>query len=159
MSLQDRDNKTRGLLPSNVSANELLPPRERTRASPDHILDRISAILAAYRKDELADADGWTSQVAKVLEHYPREVIDYVSDPITGVQSYVKWGVPNVADITEACSDRIAKLTADFERRRPLALPPPVDRSKRLTMDELRAKFGPTWGLKTIDDEVGKAAP
>jgi hypothetical protein len=113
-------------------------------------------VLAAYRKDDLADPDGWSIQVAEVLARFPKEVVDYVTDPFTGVQAKVKFGVPNLAEIIEACADRMATITATYERSKPRLPEPTFDRSGRPTLAELKAKHGPNWGLKTIDEAIGK---
>jgi hypothetical protein len=118
------------------------------------VVKRIKMILSAYRKDEFADPDAFILQVAALLQTFPREVVDYVSSPITGVQRHVKFP-PNLADIAEACDERMAQLRAEYERAKPSAPEPVMDRSGRPTYEEMRAKFGPTWGLRTIGDEIG----
>ena len=65
---------------------------------------------------------------------------------------------PTVADVKRWCDREGAPLLAayrDAERQAHEANvvdARPVDRSNRPTFDELRAKHGPTWGLKTIVD-------
>lgn len=112
----------------------------------------MELILAGYRKADLADPDKWNLQVAMVLGRFPKEVVDYVTDPYTGVQAHIRFGVPNLADIVAACDERMAQLRTHFDRTHPPALEASVDRSNRPTYEELKAKYGPNWGLHTVDE-------
>lgn len=116
-------------------------------------------ILSAYRRDDLVDPKGWNLQVMALLATFPQEVVDYVTDPITGVQSHHKYGVPNLADIREACDERMARLRAKFHCENPPVIEPPLDRSMRPTLEELKAKHGPNWGIRTMADAVEHAKP
>jgi hypothetical protein len=148
--LPDKTHSPR-LLQSSACGIDCLP-HERAKAADHDILDRIKIVLAAYSKNEVADPEGWGAQVAVVLARFPKEVVDYVTDPWTGVQSFKRWGVPNVADFREACDERMAQLRTEYDKRHSALPAPVVDRSGHPSGDELRAKFGPNWGLKTTDD-------
>ena len=94
------------------------------------------------------------TSLGMVLEQYPDEVIVYVTDPRTGVQRKSKWP-PTISEIVEACDGRVAELARidrfeNFARiAGPALLEPP--REKRLSKEELKAKYGPNWGLDPID--------
>lgn len=113
-------------------------------------------LFSAYRTDQYADPDGFLTSLGAVLEQYPNEVIIYVTDPRTGVQRGQKWP-PTIAEIVEACDNRAAELHR-YDRFRnwgksddPPALEAP--REKRLSLDELKAKYGPNWGMTSLDEK------
>lgn len=132
-------------------------PHLRPKATHSHILDRIEFILSAYRKNDLANAEGFIAQLAAVLELFPQEVVDYVTDPRTGVQSHIKW-LPSIAEVRSACDERMAQLRAKHDREYPALPAPEIDRSGRETLEQLKARCGPNWGLKTIGDPIKGAA-
>lgn len=70
----------------------------------------MKMLFSAYRLDQFADPDGFMAQAAIVFSQYPLDVIEYVTDPLTGIQSKNKWP-PNIPEIHEAC-----KRARDFLR-------------------------------------------
>jgi len=55
--------------------------------------------------------------VTAVLSDFPREVVDFVIDPRTGILGTSKW-MPSVAEIKEACENAHRKICEDRERER-----------------------------------------
>lgn len=49
--------------------------------------------------------------VAATLAEYAQEVIEYVTDPRTGLPAKLKW-LPSVAEVREACEDHSKYLKA-----------------------------------------------
>lgn len=114
----------------------------------------IRRIFSAYRKDDYADAKGFTAQLGVILESYPPTVVDYISSPHTGIQRRSKWP-PSIAEIVEACNDRlgyevgIARLRAvkiTEKKRRETYVPPTPEEDAKIKkgFDELLAKFKET---------------
>lgn len=68
----------------------------------DYALTRARLLFGCYRKNEANDPEIFTAAVAGVLADYPREVIEYVTDPRTGIARKSKW-MPSVAEIADAC--------------------------------------------------------
>lgn len=62
-------------------------------------------LLSAYRRDDYADPDSFVAQLGIVLNAYPDEVVDYVTDPLTGIQRRQKFP-PNLQEVVEACDER-----------------------------------------------------
>ena len=90
-------------------------------------------LLAAYRRDDLADPEGFVAQLGVVLEGYDDAVIVAVTSPHTGLQRRCKW-LPTIAEVVEACdAEAVAKETRDRYARMPkperVALPRYVDKS------------------------------
>lgn len=64
-------------------------------------------MFSCYRRDEAHDPEMYCAAVAAVLADYPREVVDHVTDPRTGLPGTQKF-LPNVAEVREACDARAA---------------------------------------------------
>ena len=97
--------------------NQPQPQRERLPA--DWLATRIAMVLSAYRRDDYSDPDSFVMQVALNLERFPAAVIEYVTDPLTGIQSRCKWP-PSVAEMVEACRAAVARCPR-ARRPRPVA--------------------------------------
>lgn len=137
---------------SQLSTDEL--QKQNSRKS---LILRCQRILfSAYRTDQYADPDGFLTSLGAVLEQYPNEVVIYVTDPRTGVQRDSKFP-PTISEIVEACDGRVADLQRHDRFRNwgkkdePELLEAP--REKRLTLEELKAKYGPNWGMKSLDEK------
>jgi hypothetical protein len=67
-------------------------------------------MLSCYRKDETHNPEIYSSAVSAVLaDGYSREIVDYVTDPRTGLPSRNKF-LPSVAEVREACDERAAHI-------------------------------------------------
>lgn len=114
-------------------------------------------LFSAYRIDQYGDPEGFKASLGAVLEQYPDDVIRYVCDPRTGVQRRCKFP-PTISEIVEACDDRVSELRRHDRFRNwgkpdddTLALEAP--REERLSLDELKAKYGPNWGMTSLDEK------
>lgn len=61
----------------------------------------------------------YAAAVQSVLMDYPRDVVEFVTDPRTGIQSKIKW-LPKIAEIHEACRDVLERINDDAKRARDL---------------------------------------
>ena len=98
-------------------------PRAPNRSA--WISARCRQIVSAYRKDDFADADGFSVLLGTVLERYGDEIIDAVASPLGGIVRTCKFP-PTIAEVVEWCDTeverrkRIAELGAlRLERREP----------------------------------------
>ena len=101
-------------------------------------------LLGAYRRDEYADPVQFVGQLAAVLSPYRREIIEYVTSPMTGIQRKSKFP-PTIAEIVAACDEHAAHLDRVREAKK---LAPQIawQRPKMPAMqdfDALVAKHGP----------------
>lgn len=78
------------------------------------IADRIELLLSAYRRDDYADAPKFVTQLGVVLSEYSDDVVQFVTDPRTGVQRRIKWA-PSIPEIVEACDERKKALEKQAE--------------------------------------------
>lgn len=65
-------------------------------------------MFACYRKDDANNPETYCAAAAAILgDGYSREIVDYVTDPRTGIPSRLKF-LPTVAEIRDACDARAA---------------------------------------------------
>lgn len=100
-----------------------------TELDKNWVLSRVEMILAGYRKADYQNPEAFMMQAAMNLMRFPKEVIEYVSAPTTGIQTRSKWP-PSLAEIVEACvaeqnwCEKVARYSA-MGPRATKALPPP----------------------------------
>lgn len=95
-----------------------------------------------------------------VLEQYPDDVVLYVSDPRTGIQRDSKWP-PTINEIVAALDNRASDLKwkkrfENWGQNEPLMIEPP--REDRLSLDELKVKYGENWGLTCLNSKSATTA-
>jgi hypothetical protein len=98
------------------------------------------------------------ASLGMVLEQYPSDVVEYVTDPRTGIQRN-KTFPPSIAEIVSACEERASYLQR-MERyanwgknnEKPALLEAP--RETRPTYADLKARYGENWGIE--DPETAK---
>ena len=79
-------------------------------------------LLSCYRRDEVHSPEIYSASVASILAEWSPAVVDYVTDPRTGIASDLKW-LPSVAEVRNACLraqtrlDALAKPKVKFDRR------------------------------------------
>lgn len=88
----------------------------RSDLDPTYCLSRTRLLFSCYRKDEAHDPETYCSAVAATLSEFPRQVVDFVTDPRTGIPSSSKW-LPNVAEVREACVTQAKRLELGSQPR------------------------------------------
>lgn len=78
-------------------------------------------LVGSYSRARAHDPETYADAIAATLAGYPREVIQRVTDPRTGIQRTLKW-LPEVADVVEACDAEVSRLEV---AKRFAALPAP----------------------------------
>jgi len=106
---------------------------------------RVGFLLGQYAKARPHEPEIYTASLAAILSEYPREVIDYVTDPRTGLASTLKW-IPEPAEVREVCEAHMAPVRRQqqreaIERKNKQSLEAPVDRSRRKSYAEIQADF------------------
>lgn len=71
-------------------------------------------MFGCYRRTEAADPATYVSAIALVLTHYSAEVVTKITDPFVGLASRKNEngysGLPDVADVKQACEEEAAHL-------------------------------------------------
>lgn len=145
---------------SQKSEQALTDPAKLPRPTPQYVTMRVEGLLRSYPQAKPDDPKTYILGLCAILCGYPQEVVDYVTAPLTGVQTRIKHH-PVQAEIRAACEDRMAFLFRLYEHQeRPKVIEAKVaereaqkaERANRPTYDDLVAKYGPNFGLKTLDD-------
>jgi hypothetical protein len=128
------------------------------RLTLSEALDLVGKLLQSWPPREVGQ--GYIGALAAVLVTYPRQAAMRCCDPIKGVARETKF-LPTVADLIAWLEretadmrkpvDRDDAVTAQLARRRE-GEQWDAARLTRPTLDELRAKHGPHWGLRQVDD-------
>jgi hypothetical protein len=129
-------------------------------------IERVGAILDCYPNGGQNAARGYIGALAAVLVTYPRCVTHKAADPLTGVPRDVRF-LPTPADVIAWCEGEVADLrkivARDDDHRRAVGEMRSLreasaklveDRKARPSYDELKAKYGPSWGLGDSDEEI-----
>lgn len=95
-------------------------------------------LVGSYSRARPHDPETYADAIAATLAGYPREVIQRVTDPRTGLQRKLKW-LPEVADVVEACDAEVSRLeiaarVAALPAPRPKAIEAPRDPEKDAEM-------------------------
>jgi len=92
------------------------------------------------------------------------EVITAVTHPTTGLPVQKQW-LPSVLEVREACERELLPLKNAAEREKriaeQLAERAKLDemQAKRPTYDDLKAKYGPTFGIGVVEEAKRKSSP
>lgn len=121
----------------------LLSEKSVPKLNAAAITQRIEMLLSAYRRDDYADPEKFVAQLGVVLSGYDADVVEYVTDPRTGIQRTNKWP-PSIQEVVEACDNRIAAKVREAE----------IDawQEKKRKSDEIKKLYGrgenkPTTGI------------
>jgi hypothetical protein len=106
-------------------------PTSEPRPGPHWCAQQAKLIAGCYRRDEAHDPEVFVSALALVLADYSVAVVNYVTDPRTGVAKAFPNGLPNVGQIREFCDgvqNRLARLdryaALPRQQSQPIAPPP-----------------------------------
>ena len=131
------------------------------RLLPSEAATWVISMLRSYPPSEV-DQHDYILTLAACLQQFPRAIAIRCANPLKGVAATTRFK-PTVADLTAWCQREVDNLqeivdradldkhlreertAALFEEQR-LA----EERKTRPSLDELRAKHGPLWGLKSL---------
>lgn len=100
--------------------------RSTHQRQAEYATERAKILFGCYRRGDANDPDTYVAAVSMVLSKYAVEVIKAVTDPYSGLPSKKKEngysGMPDVADVREACDNEATRI-ARMERYRVLPAP------------------------------------
>jgi hypothetical protein len=91
-------------------AVEVVSPKPSPKSEPSWVVGRVDLLMASYRLNDYQNPKGFLLTMCSILEDYPPAIVEYVTDPKTGVQRRCKWP-PTPAELVEACAAEIAFRT------------------------------------------------
>jgi hypothetical protein len=145
--------------PSAESFRQLTTSVEKLPASmaqqagiSSYATDRARLLLGCYRTGDANDPETYVAAIAATLARYSEAIITAITHPVSGLPSKKSW-LPTVKEVHDACEELDDANRQQLARERrieeQLALREEEDRQNdhRPTLDEMRAKYGPNWGL------------
>ena len=75
------------------------------------LADRAKLLFGSYRRDEASDPDSYVAAVTLVLSEYPNAIVEFATDPRTGLQAQEKFRafMPNAGEIKAFCEDEMRR--------------------------------------------------
>ncbi len=122
-------------------------------------LECVRKLVRAFPNGGANAGDGYIGALAATLAEYPRMVAVKCCDPVHGVSRETRF-LPTVADVVAFCEretagmrgpvereDRDARILREMAERAEAEAQLQAERAARPTIDEMKAKHGPNWGL------------
>jgi hypothetical protein len=113
-------------------------------------------LIAFYPAIAASDPTVFVAGLVMLLGNYPREVVESALSPLSGIPSKYKF-IPSLVGVKEELEERYAPILRAAERERArnqtithLRIAGPV--TQRPTLEELKQKYGPTFGLTKVED-------
>lgn len=139
---------------------EKLPASTTRQAEVDqYAAERARLLLGCYRTGDANDPETYVAAITAVLARYPREVITAVTHPVSGIVIEVKW-LPSVMEVREACERAMLPIQSNLARQKRIAEQMELrrledeERPARPSYEEMKAKYGPNWGLGQQQEQV-----
>lgn len=92
--------------------NDSEAERRRFLLDRTYCADRATLLLGCYRRDDANNPQIYIQAITMVLSEYPRSVVEYVTDPRTGIQSKEQFRAwpPNSGEVKKACDDEMVRI-------------------------------------------------
>jgi len=144
------------LRPLTSSSQMLTSGSQKSAEKVAFSTERARLLLGQFRRGEANDPATFITSVAAVLARYSEAVVLYVTDPRTGLASKGDW-LPTIHEIVAEC-EKLEEAGRRLVERKELEEKTLRERAefeaksaKRPSLDELRAKYGPNWGLSPVE--------
>jgi hypothetical protein len=136
--------------PLTISAERLPSSTVHQETVTRYAAARAKILLGCYRTGEANDPETYVAAVTAVLSHFPEEVITSVTHPVTGLPKKSSW-LPTIKEVNDACNEAIEPIRQHEARlkriKEQLEMREREDRGEKPTMEHLKAKYGPNWGI------------
>jgi hypothetical protein len=90
------------------------------RQDQAYCADRARLMFACYRREDAASPEDYAAAITMILSEYPRVIVEYVTDPRTGIQSRLDFPptVKQMRDCCEAEAKRIELMSKPWQKSR-----------------------------------------
>lgn len=143
-------------LPAIMAPAPRSPPS--AKSEPEWLATRIELLLSSYRRDEYANAAAFVTQLGMILGEYRKEVVEFVTSPLTGLQRKCKWP-PSLAEVVEA-ADRCAAdmLATELRRSEPQPVPMVAYRTPHKKLVGMQGDGGPgtIYDARAFEEAVAR---
>jgi hypothetical protein len=134
--------------PKSQNAQALL--NERLKRS--EAMKLVAMILAGFPRGAARDEDVYLDTLAAALCQEPSSIAIACANPHSGIVQECMFK-PTAKEIHDWCAraaEPLRRIVGEADRRNKLEAPI-IDRSNRPSIDELRERYGPTFGIKRVD--------
>ena len=110
----DQANEAQAAQPGNWK-NEYERVRSRSpldqREREAFLTRRAKLLFGSYRRDDASDPDNYVGAVVLVLSEYPNGIVEFATDPRTGLQAQEKFRafMPNSGEVKAFCDEEISR--------------------------------------------------
>jgi hypothetical protein len=127
---------------------------------------QVDLFFGSFRKADADEPEIFTSGCLRLFTAYPREAVQYVVDPITGLPGRSEW-LPSLKAVKDALDASVADQQRAQEREARKAAEAKLiaereawlkDKARKPTYDELKAKYGENWGITPPSREEDEKA-
>ena len=121
-------------------------------------------MLDCWRTGGANNPETFVTAVASTLARYPDQVIYDVTDPRSGLPAQLTW-MPSIKEVFDACERALAPIRDQIEREKRIAEQMEARRledearATKPTYDQLKAKYGPDWGISNATKAKGPPTP
>jgi hypothetical protein len=151
-------------------AQSLQPLIDKSKYSPaltnqhqaTYAAERARLLFGQFRKGDANDPQTYTASITAVLSRYPADIMREVTDPRTGLASRLDW-LPTVKEVHDACETieqprrHAAQREIELRRQREDLAKFEEARKAAPSLEDLKAKHGPSWGLSVAESETPEA--
>ncbi len=133
------------------------------RLTQTEAIEAVGRLLSAFPNGSPANAKGYLGALAALLGTYPRALALRCCDPLNGVARDTRF-LPTIADLVAWLDretnelrgivdreDHHDKLAREQRERAEADAIAAAKRQARPTYDDLKAKYGPDWGITNPD--------
>ncbi len=171
----DDDHSSKALATSPSTLPNRLDPQSVRAALADRIplseaIGIVGKMLRGYANGGRDASAGYIGALAEVLAQYPRCVASQAGDLVRGVPRDCKF-LPTPADVIAWCEreteplrgivhkyDEQQGIIAEMRKRREEGEKAAAARKTRPTLEDLKAKYGPNWGIGAFVDSSDQVA-
>lgn len=150
--------------PLTISAEKLPASMAQQARRTAYAAERARLLLGCYRTGDANDPETYVAAITAVLAQYSEDIVTQVTHPTKGLPVKKSW-LPTVKEVYDACEEAAAPMIRQQQRERQiaetLAEREAIEAQRgqlRPTLEQLKAKYGPEWGLDLDAGKKGDSA-
>jgi hypothetical protein len=148
-----QNHEARSFKPLTISVAKLPASMAQQARQTAYAAERARLLLGCYRTGDANDPETYVAAITAVLAQYSEDIVTQVTHPTKGLPVKKSW-LPTVKEVHDACEEATAPMVRQQQRERAvaelMAEREAIEAQRgqvRPTLDEMKAKYGPDWGL------------
>lgn len=143
--------KPESFKPLTISSQNLPASMARREELTNYAAERAKLLFGCYRTGDANDPETYVAAITAILARFPEEIITQVTHPDTGLPSNGKGWLPTVKEVKDACNEAYEPIVQNELRlkrvKEQIEMREREERGERPTLEQLKAKYGPNWGI------------